>query len=62
LTAMDPPSRISRASDPGKMPASRRFAIEEPTWMRAAALASCTPVALEAKGTVREARGLASMT
>ena len=26
------------------------------------ALASCTPVALEAKGTVREARGLASMT
>ena len=33
-----------------------------PTMMRAAALASATPVALEANGTVREARGLASMT
>ena len=46
----------------GQRPCSRKDAIESPTWMRAAALASCTPVAFEAKGTVREARGFASMT
>ena len=62
LTAMEPPSGIVRASRPGRSPWSRREAIVRPTWMRAAALASCTPVAFDAKGTVREARGFASMT
>ncbi len=33
-----------------------------PTMQRAATLASCTPVALETKGTVREARGFTSST
>ena len=37
-------------------------AMVSPAMMRAAALARATPVALEANGTVREARGLASMT
>lgn len=33
-----------------------------PAMMRAAAFARATPVALDANGTVREARGLASIT
>ncbi len=36
--------------------------MDTPTPIIAAALASCTPVALEVNGTVREARGLASIT
>ena len=40
----------------------RRWAIDTPTPIIAAALASCTPVALEVNGTVREARGFASIT
>ena len=36
--------------------------MDTPTPIIAAALASCTPVALEMNGTVREARGLASIT
>ena len=43
-------------------PAARRSAIDSPSISRAAALASCVAVALETNGTVREARGLASMT
>ena len=46
----------------GSTPAARRSAIDSPTAIRAAALASCTAVALETNGTVREARGLASIT
>ena len=36
--------------------------MRSPSMMRQAILASGTPIALETKGTVREARGLASMT
>ena len=46
--------RVSEGS-----PSSEIFS---PAMMRAAALASGTPVALEMKGTVRLARGLASIT
>jgi hypothetical protein len=46
----------------GSTPAARSEAIDSPTAMRAAALASCTAVALDTNGTVRLARGLASMT
>ena len=46
----------------GSTPAVRRSAIDSPTAIRAAALASCTAVALETNGTVRTARGLASIT
>jgi len=46
----------------GRTPAARRSAIDSPTAIRAAALASCTAVALETNGTVRLARGLASIT
>ena len=42
----------------GGSPMSASFS---PAMMRAAAFASGTPVALEANGTVREARGFASM-
>ena len=41
---------------------SPRSAIRSPSMIRHASLASGTPIALETKGTVREARGLASMT
>ena len=44
------------------MPSARSSARVAPVITRAAALASGTPVALAAKGTVREARGLASST
>ena len=46
----------------GRTPAFRRSAMDSPTAIRAAALASCTAVALETNGTVRLARGLASST
>ena len=46
----------------GNNPSSRNAAIEEPTANRAAAFARATPVALLTKGTVRDARGLASRT
>ncbi|CAM5499028.1 hypothetical protein SGLAM104S_02098 [Streptomyces glaucescens] len=46
----------------GSRPSSRSSAMVAPSEMRAAALASGTAVALEVKGTVREARGLASRT
>ena len=39
-----------------------RSAIRSPSMIRQAILASGTPIALETNGTVREARGLASMT
>ena len=44
------------------MPSSRSSLIVAPSMTRAAALAIGTPVALATNGTVREARGLASMT
>ena len=40
----------------------RNCLIETPTEIRAAALASGTPLALLTKGTVRDARGFASKT
>ena len=43
-------------------PSSRRAASESPTISRAATFTRGTPVALATKGTVRLARGLASMT
>ncbi len=46
----------------GSRPSPRRSATDAPSEIRAAALASGTAVALEVKGTVREARGLASRT
>ena len=46
----------------GNKPSSRNAAIDVPTAKRAAAFAKATPVALLTKGTVREARGLASST
>ncbi|GAA3111910.1 hypothetical protein GCM10020254_67610 [Streptomyces goshikiensis] len=46
----------------GSMPSSRSSAMVVPSEMRAAAFASGTAVAFEVKGTVREARGLASRT
>ena len=54
---MVPPSPTT-----GRMPISRRDAMLSPIMTRAAALATCTAVALETKGTVRDARGLASST
>ena len=39
-----------------------KLAIDSPSMIRQASLASGTPVALETNGTVREARGLASIT
>ncbi len=46
----------------GSMPSARSSAMVVPREMRAAAFASGTAVAFEVKGTVREARGLASRT
>ena len=46
----------------GSIPSARRSAIVAPSITRAAAFASGTPVALDTKGTVRLARGLASST
>ena len=46
----------------GSSPSARRSAIEAPSMIRAAALASGTAVAFETNGTVRDARGLASST
>ena len=62
LTAIGSSGSVTVASDSGRLPERRREAIVSPAMMRAAALASCTPEAFETKGTVREARGLASMT
>ena len=56
-TGASPPSPTGR-----KKPSLRRVAMESPTAIRAAALASEMPVAFETNGTVREARGLASKT
>ena len=44
------------------MPSARRSATVAPIMIRAAALASGVAVALDTKGTVRDARGLASRT
>ena len=52
-----PPSPLA-----GSTPAARSSATVLPAMTSAAALASGTPVALETKGTVREARGFASRT
>ena len=46
----------------GSRPSTRSSAMVVPMAIRAAALASGTAVALDTKGTVREARGLASST
>ena len=46
----------------GSKASSRNCAMEVPSAKRAAAFARATPVALLTKGTVREARGLASRT
>ena len=46
----------------GSRPSSRRSAIDAPSMIRAAALASGTAVAFDTNGTVRDARGLASST
>ena len=54
---MEPPSPTG-----GSMPSSRSSLTVAPSMTRAAALAMGTPVALATNGTVREARGLASMT
>ena len=54
---MEPPSPRG-----GSMPSSRSSLTVAPSMTRAAALAMGTPVALATNGTVREARGLASMT
>ena len=51
------PSPVARNS-----PSARNCCTVAPSMMRAAALASGVAVALETKGTVREARGLASKT
>ena len=45
-----------------RRPGSSRSAIRSPSMIRQASLASGTPIALETNGTVREARGLASIT
>ena len=63
LTAIIPPSGRSAASPTeGRVPSARRSAMLSPSAIRAAALASGTPVALATNGTVRDARGLASRT
>ena len=46
----------------GRVPSSRSCTMDSPTEIRAAAFASGTPVAFDTKGTVRDARGLASKT
>ncbi len=46
----------------GSRPSARSSATVAPSEIRAAAFASGTAVAFEVKGTVREARGLASRT
>ena len=46
----------------GRVPSSRNCAMGSPTEILAAAFASGTPVAFDTKGTVRDARGLASKT
>ena len=48
--------------DNGNRPSVRSSEMVDPTEILAAALAKGTPVALLTKGTVREARGLASRT
>ena len=63
LTATGEPGRMSVPSPVGRSrPSPRRSRIEAPSMIRAAALASEVLVALETKGTVREARGFASST
>ncbi|CAM5675325.1 hypothetical protein SALBM217S_02329 [Streptomyces griseoloalbus] len=64
LTEIGASSGSSPPSPAGKKgrPSARSWAMVAPSEMRAAALASGTAVAFEVKGTVREARGLASRT
>ena len=50
------------ASPDGSAPSSRSRAMDRPIMIHAAASATETPVALDTNGTVREARGLASIT
>ena len=61
LTAMCFSRGPCTASSSGTRPSLRRCLRLSPAMTRAATLASGTPVVLETKGTVREARGLASM-
>ena len=56
-TGIRPPSVCA-----GSTPSARSSAMVAPSMIRAAALASGTPVALATNGTVRDARGLASST
>ena len=63
LTAIGMPRQRAAPSPVGRsMPVARSSAIEEPSMMSVAALASWVFVAFETNGTVREARGFASMT
>src|SRR5699024_3119680 len=63
LTAIGAPNGNDQPSwVAGRSPVSRNWAIVKPTPSFAAALAKATPVAFETKGTVREARGFASIT
>jgi hypothetical protein len=62
LTAIGAARSSTLASSAGRTPASRSSAIDRPTMISAAALASETPVALDTKGAVRDARGFASRT
>ena len=63
---LDGDRRVQRQVPPsplaGSRPSARSSATVAPSEIRAAALASGTAVAFEVKGTVREARGLASRT
>ena len=63
FTAMAlPTGNVPPSPCAGNIPSSRSCRMLAPSMMRAAALATCTPVALETNGTVREARGFASNT
>ena len=62
LTATGASSGTREPSNSGSRPSAFSSAIVAPTMMREAALASGMPSAFDTNGTVRDARGLASMT
>ena len=62
FTATGASSGTREPSDGGSSPSSLSSAIVVPTMMRAAALASGMPSAFDTNGTVRLARGFASIT
>ena len=53
---------VGSGVDAGTMPSSRSSASVAPTSRRDAAAATATPVAFATNGTVRDARGFASIT